>query len=419
MTTTAVGHPDYVFTRLTEPGILADPYPYYRQLRDRARVLMVPTTGLRLLAPASNFCFITGHAEAQQAMQQQGYRYVQAPDGTVEFLTRLDRAYTEGLFSGDRAHHTRLRRSLTGYLTLPRVSLLRSKAEQRCDAAVTALVERARDGVAVDVFTELAMPIAISTLCDFIGVPHADGAALQPVVRRLAGLTEPIVNEQGFADASDATDILMAYHEDLIADRRRSPRDDLVSALVALEHEDEDRRLSQGEIETQLWAMWFLGFETVAGSIGNALLQILDHPIQAAALGGRRTDVDGLVSECLRREPPITMAGGTRVTDRPLRIRDVVVPEDTDVRILLGAANRDPEAFVAPDRFDPTRDTSATLTFGHGIHRCVGVHLARMQLSVALPRIHAQLPTLRLDRQPARRHTFFWRTFDHLHMSLE
>lgn len=404
-------HPDYLFERLVEPDILDDPYPFYHRLRERARVLLVPTAGLRLLTPASHFCFISGHAEARQAMRElSAYRLV-PPSTGHSGASRLERAFTEGLFSVDLPTHSRRRLALTSCLTPQRASALRDNAARHCDRAMGELTARLRDGEVADLHHVLAKPVAVHTLCDFIGVPPADRPALDKLVRRMFPLADPTIDEATLADIGNATDTFMAYHAALIAERRRRPQDDLVSWLVALE---QDRRITQGEMETQLWTMWFLGFESTAAGIGNTLVQILRHPEHASVLADAAPQADALVAECLRREPSITMAAVARVTDRPLRIGDTLVPEDTDIRILLGAVNRDPDVFPDPDRFDPARDNSVALTFGHGVHRCIGVYLAKMEISVVLRQIHALLPGLRLAGEPVRRPFFFHRTFNSL-----
>lgn len=421
-----VHHPDYVFGRLVEPDIMADPYPFYAHLRERGRLLLMPTTGLDLVAPADHFCWVTGHEEALAVLRSpEAYRLARLPkpgDGPgPAHMSRLQRAFAEeAMFSVDAAGHLRLRRSLTGYLTPKRVEALRANAQRHCDDAMDRIVEQLRvEGVA-DLHNGLIRPVAVQTLCDLIGIPGADGAWLEPLIRRMFPLSEPLVDDEAMADVTVATEIVMNYFRDLSAQRRRRPQDDLASALVHRQEEDDDqRRLSQGEVETLLWTILFLGFEANIAAMDNAVLQMLRYPQHATALAGNSDQVDAFVSECLRHDPPTTMTGGTRVTARPLQIGDVVLPENVDIRILTGAVNRDPSAFPDADRFDPGRDTTATFTFANGLRRCIAVHLVTMEMAVVLPKIYTTLPGLRVVGVPPRRHTYFWRVFERMDVSAD
>jgi cytochrome P450 len=208
------------------------------------------------------------------------------------------------------------------------------------------------------------------------------------------------------------------YYEGLIRLRRERPRADMVSALVAVHDGDEDR-LTRDELSSWLWGLWAGGFETTSSGIDNAAIILMRHPDQAHWLRGGPEEVKAFVNESLRYATPSLFTGVARIARQDLEISGVTIPEGSDVRSLPGCANRDPAAFTDPDRLDPTRDTSTAVTFGQGLHYCLGSNLARAEAGVLLPRLHTRFPTLALAEPPVRRRKPPLLAFDRIDVALE
>ena len=170
-----------------------------------------------------------------------------------------------------------------------------------------------------------------------------------------------------------------------------------------------------------LWGMLLGGFATTAATIDHAVLAMLTYPQQRHWLQGDAVGVKAFVEEVLRCDAPVMFSSIPRIAQRDIELGGMVIPKSADVRMLIAAGNRDPDAFADPDRFDPARfygtspgmstDGKIMLSFGHGIHFCLGAQLVRVQLAESLPRIQARFPTLALAEQPTREPSAFLRTF--------
>jgi cytochrome P450 len=193
---------------------------------------------------------------------------------------------------------------------------------------------------------------------------------------------------------------LKAYFTDVLAERRRKPQDDLISTLA--ESEIDGARLTDDEIFAFLLLILPAGVETTYRASGNLLLALLTQPALLDRLRADRGMLHAAFEEALRWEPPITTV--VRRAVRECELGGVTIPAGTNVSVSVAAANRDPTRYPDPDRFDPTRKHIAHLTFGGGPHLCLGMHLARMEATVAIDALLDRLPDLRLDPSVAPPH---------------
>lgn len=351
-----------------DPAFRADPYPFLKRLRDHDPVNETPIGLFRL----------TRYDDVVRMLKEvpSGMRMA---DGTIfggvgpatlggpgEFLLRQD-----------PPDHTRLRKLVS--------QAFRPRAIERLRVRVEALVKELLDRVAergeMDVIADLAQPVPSTVICEMMGVPLADrdkftewtalathllAAAFQP----------PEILERAFAGAAQ----LASYFTELIAERRKHLRDDILSALIRAEEEGD--RLSESELLAQSIGLLIAGFETTIGLIGNGVLALIRHPDQLAKLRANPALIEGTVEECLRYDGPILLT--MRITREGTRFGDKVIPRDRPVMCMLAAANRDPGHFGDPDRFDITRTDNDNLAFGGGVHYCLGAHLARMEAQAAI-----------------------------------
>jgi cytochrome P450 family 114 len=367
------------------PEFRRDPYPFLKHLRENDPVHRT----------SRGFYLVSRHADATAVQQGTGGLF-RGPDRdriaqdlpsavhhpSVAF--RLD-----AMLLKDPPEHTRLRRLVARDFTPKRVADLSERITILCDDLLDSIAEPLRDGEVVDLHAKLSTALTVRVIAELVGVPPSDHDWLAQLVRvfvaALGGLSE-----DALVTADQHTKVLRDYFQDLIDERRRALRPDLVSALVATRSAEPDR-LSDDEVASMLLTLWIAGFETTAAGIDHGVLALVNHPDQRGWLS---RDADAFTSEVLRYSGPALFTPVPRIATSPVQLSGITVPVGSDVRPLFAAANRDPAAFEDPDRFDPARDTSASLAFGHGIHHCLGAFLGRAEIRIALTRLQGRFRNL-------------------------
>jgi cytochrome P450 len=288
--------------------------------------------------------------------------------------------------------HTRLRSVVSKAFTARTVAGLRP--------AVQRIVDDLCDQMAgdSDFVATVAFPLPVTVIGELLGIPAADRPQFQILVRDWAMVLE-LLSPLAVDKADVAATRIYDYLEDLAAERRRRPREDLVSSLVVNEG---DERLSAQELVTMLALLLAAGFETTTGLLTNGLLALLAHADQASWLRAHPDAVATAVEELLRYDSPVQMLFGRRTTER-LDLPQLSLAAGHRVITLLGAANRDPDVFDDPDMLRLDRTGPAHVSFGGGIHYCVGAPLARLEAATAFPTILARFPRLQLTGPPIHR----------------
>ncbi|WP_326547259.1 cytochrome P450 [Mycolicibacterium sp. ND9-15] len=259
------------------------------------------------------------------------------------------------------------------------------------DALVTtignALIGRFASRGSADLVKEFNFPYPTLIIAGLLGLPQDDYAQFQKWSISLLSFT---VNPERGREASTA---LADYFRPILAARREDPRDDLISRLAAAEIDGE--KLSDEEIFSFLRLLLPAGVETTYRAFGNLMFGLLTNPEQLEALRADRSLIPQAIEEAVRWEPPLSMI--TRIASRDTELGGVHIPEGSSVMPVLGAANRQDERFPDPDQFDIFRESKANIGWGHGVHVCLGMHLARLEMRVALNLLLDRLPNLRLD----------------------
>ncbi|MBV8965362.1 MAG: cytochrome P450 [Mycobacteriaceae bacterium] len=238
-----------------------------------------------------------------------------------------------------------------------------------------------------DLVKEFTFPYPTQIIAGLLGLPREDYPQFQRWSISLLSFT---VNPERGRVASQA---LAEYFAPILADRREDPRDDLISGLAEAEIDGE--RLSDEEIFSFLRLLLPAGVETTYRSLGNMLFGLLSNPDQLDAVRADRSLLPQAIEEAVRWEPPLLTI--TRVATRDTELAGVPIPAGSSVMPMLGAANRQDERFPDPDRFDIFRQARAHIGFGYGVHVCLGMHLARLEMRVALNLLFDRLPNLRMD----------------------
>lgn len=286
------------------------------------------------------------------------------------------------MLNSDPPDHTRLRRLIQGAFTPRRVAAMRPLVVRVATGLLDGLAGRSR----IDLVTDFAVPLPLSIICELLGFPPEDG----PAYRAWSTAVLTHGSKESFAEAiADMT----AYLIDLMARRRADPRDDMMTDLLTAQA---DGGLSEKEVVAMVFLLLIGGHETTVNLISTAMLALLREPSQAAWLRTNPSLLPLAVDEFLRYESPVRMAT-LRFTTEPVDVSGVVIPADELVLISLGGANRDPARFPDPDRLILDRGDNGHLAFGHGLHRCLGSFLGKMEAEIAISGLLSRFPEMTLD----------------------
>ncbi|MES9592465.1 cytochrome P450 [Streptomyces sp. NPDC094045] len=374
--TGVVGEPAEVDVDLRgRAAFTANPYPYYEKLRAAGPVHTVRTDEF------DRVWLVVGYDEARAALADP--RFAKDWRGLPGAPAESDPIFLN-LLELDAPRHTRLRRLVAREFTARRVEALRPRVQQITDELLDAMVPAGR----ADLVDALAFPLPMTVICELIGVPDLDRDAFRLLSNGVVTPTSP----EGEMEAVRA---MNEYLGELIQDKRRSPGDDLMSALVRTRDEDGDS-LSPDELVGMAFLLLVAGHETTVNLIANGVRALLGHPEQLAALLADPELIGGAVEEMLRYDGPVENST-LRFPREPVRIGQRVIPAGVPVLVSLAGADRDPARYPEPDTFDIRRDAQGHLAFGHGMHFCVGAPLARMEGRIAIRTLLQRCPSLAPD----------------------
>jgi len=284
----------------------------------------------------------------------------------------------------DEPEHRRHRGLVSSAFTQRALARRESElVEQVASELIARFAERGR----ADLVREFTFPYPTQIIAGLLGLPREDYAQFQRWSISLLSIT---VNRERAVAASKA---LREYFAPILSARRAEPRDDLISSLARAEIDGE--KLADEEIFSFLRLLLPAGVETTYRSLGNLLFGLLSNPDQLAAVRADRSLIPQAIEEAVRWEPPLLTI--TRVATRDSELGGVPIPAGSTVMPMLGSANRDEQRWSDPDRFDVFREPRPHIGFGHGTHVCLGMHLARLEMRVALNLLFERLPNLRLD----------------------
>lgn len=375
---------------LLDPAQRPDPYPVYRQIRERGPLQM----------PENNLHVFSGFGDCDEVLRH--------PDSCSDRLksTVAQRAIaageqprpfgTPGFLFLDAPDHTRLRRLVSKAFSPKVVKAL----EPDIATMVDGLLDKVADAGEFEVITDLAYPLPVAVICRLLGVPIEDEPKFSWASALLGQGLDPFIafsgQPQGFEERLQAGLWLREYLRDLLERRRANPADDLISGLIAVEESGD--QLTEEEIVATCNLLLIAGHETTVNLIANAVLAMLRHREQWIALGEDAELAAGIVEETLRYDPPVQLVG--RVAGEDMVIGESRIPKGDTMMLLLAAAQRDPATIERPDEFDPRRESIRHLAFGKGPHFCLGAPLARMEAAVALSAVTRRFPNARLAGEP-------------------
>jgi cytochrome P450 len=305
--------------------------------------------------------------------------------------------------------HSRIRALIARAFTARRIAEMRPAIEAMADSLLDAMADAGADGSAVDFMHDFAYLLPVTVICELIGIPEADREAFRHVARDLVAVFE--LHDAATLPTINAAAVeLLAYFTALARQRRANPGDDLLRDLLAIS-DSGDGRLSHAELLHNLTFLLVAGFETTTNLLGNGLHIVLADPPAGEAVRNGSVPPSAFVEEVLRFDSPVQLT--SRIGYDTL-LAGVPVSTATEVVALLGAGNRDPRRFANSSCFDPMRPDGGPLSFGGGAHFCIGAALARLEGSVAFPRLLNRFPKISAGGEPRRRDTLVLRGFDEL-----
>jgi hypothetical protein len=404
---------DLVARLLRDPGLRARPHEVHEQLRAGGPVVRTA------LGPLT-----TSHAVASEVLRSDrfgvGFDWSGAPRAARWALAFGDDPSASGVAEPpsmlvvDPPDHTRYRR-LVGRAFTPRATAATEPMiRQVADGLLDALEPAAARGEPVDLVAAFAAPLPVLVIADLLGVPADRQEDLLRWGAAAAATLDPGLPLRRFLAAERALRALHEFLDGHFAQARRGPGEDLVSRLVAASDDD---ALTDRELHATVLLLLGAGFETTVNLLGNAVVLLDAHRDQRATLLADPAGWSDAVEEVLRFDSPVQLTGRTVRADTELA--GVPLRPGSRVTLLLGAANRDPEVFPEPGRFDVTRGNAREhLAFSAGIHYCVGAGLARLEAAVALRALTERFPDLRVSGRPVRRDLQTLRGFEHLPVTL-
>ena len=382
---------------LFDPTFKANPYPTYAQLRWTAPVHRVA------MPDGRNMWLVTRYDDAVAVFRDERFvkdwRSVMTPEQLAQMppMPEVTKPLSRNMLDTDPPDHERLRALVSKAFTPRLIERMRPRIQEIADALLDAVEDKGE----IDLIDDYAFPLPITVIAELLGVPTEDqnrfrewsdaavsGNATQEYVEKIL-----IPHMQAFTD----------YLRAMLEEKRKNPRDDLISALVQAEEAGD--KLSEDELLGMVFLLLIAGHETTVNLIGNGMLALLQHPDQLQKLKDDPSLIKPAIEELLRYDGPVETST-ERFAREDVAIGQTVIPKGEMVMVVIAAADHDPQRFPDPDTLDITRTDNRHLAFGKGIHFCLGAPLARMEGQIAISTLLRRMPNLRLKDSPE---TLTWR----------
>ncbi|GAB1510343.1 cytochrome P450 [Actinophytocola sp. KF-1] len=375
-----------------------DPYPTYARYRAADPVHWGHTS----LAGYAGAWYLFRHADAIAVLRDPRFgkerKTVTFAESTEDAPAVPEAARTFFDTSGlwivhrDPPDHTRLRKLLQPYFTASAVAALRPRVAEIAHELLDGLAERG----SADLIAELAYPLPVRVITEILGLPD-EGSALLVECSRDWQAVDVLTSDETWRRAGASIDRAAGYLTGLVGERRRNPGEDVISAMIA---GNDNGILDDEELVANIMFLFVAGagFQTTTGLIGSALHLLLTNPGQRALLTANWDLAPGAVQEALRYEPPVQATN--RIAHEDVEVAGRHIAEGDSVLVMFAAANRDPEVFADPERFDITRPQRANHSFGVGVHYCLGGPLAQLEGEVAVRAVFERFPDLTADGTP-------------------
>ncbi|MDH5674533.1 MAG: cytochrome P450 [Myxococcales bacterium] len=370
-----------------------NPYPTYARLRTEAPVFRHPM----------GFVAVSRHQDVQFVLRSPELFSSEAMGGAAPRSDRQGNPIpgAGSLISQDPPVHTEQRRIISRGFTPRMVARLEPSIQRLTDELVAAIEAKLEAKAEFDLIADLAVPLPVTVIAELLGLDPSR----RHDFKRWADTMVIGSTGGGFRRSDQDRQNIVEFRDHILEQieaRRKAPGEDLISLLIHAE--EEDGILSADQVFAFATLLLIAGAETTTNLIGNAVLAAEAHPEALAAVREQPERIRDFVEETLRYDPPVQLVN--RMAKQDVELHGETITKGSFVMAMLGAANRDPERFAEPDRFDMERDSSAHLAFGFGNHYCLGASLARLEAITALTAVFTRLPAFavdhgRLERQPS------------------
>ncbi len=387
---------------LKDPEFISDPYPYLAQLRDKEKPIWHEDLGIYLAAT---------HKDASEVLRNKslGRIYVdRTPESDWKTFNWL---HSESILESEPPKHTRIRGLISKAFNRARIESLRPKIEVIVEELLNELIN---SSTTFDLISNYAEPLPVRVIAELLGFPRSEEHLLRPWSQAIVKMYEVDPSETAKLDAREAAAEFSQYVHELMVARRAHPGSDLISELAQVEEAGE--RLSAHELIATCVLLLNAGHEASVNGFGNGMVALLNNEKQRELLFSNPDKHGELaIEEFLRFDSPLQLFERTAKED--VEIGGVIIRKGEKIASLLGAANRDGNAFDNPDSMDITRTPNPHISFGGGIHFCIGAPLARLEMSIALPALIKRFPNLQLSNEPKRRDSFTLRGYERVEVS--
>jgi cytochrome P450 len=393
-----------------DPAFIADPYPVFRELRERHPLIYDERTSQWL---------VTRHADVDRLLRDRrlgrSYLHVASHEEMgrtppPEWHAPFTELNGNGMLDREPPDHTRLRRLVLKAFTPRTVEALRDRIQALVDGYIDG-IQGAGD---IDLIADYIEPLPVTVIADLLGIPEADRHRLRPWSRDICLMYELEPPDASAHKAVTASREFSAYLRDLLRERRARPGDDLISELATVV--DEGDRLTEDELIGTCVLLLNAGHEASVNGAGNGWWTLFRHPDQLARLRADPGLATTAIDELLRFDTPLALF--ERWVLDEIEIDGVRLPRGSELALQFASANRDPAAFAAPDELDLGRTPNPHVSFGAGIHYCLGAPLARLELQVAFTTLLRRAPRIRLVETPTWKPTYVLRGLRSLRVRL-
>ncbi|MDE0369538.1 MAG: cytochrome P450 [bacterium] len=398
-----------------DPEFLRDPYPAFDRIREETPVFRGPGR-----AGERPIWFLTRHDDVRRALRDRRLGRIDQPTvdreawGLPPLRDGLEPYYDVehwALVWLEPPNHTKIRRLVSTAFTMRRLAGLRPRIGELADRLLDPVVERGR----FDLVNDYAAPLSVQVIAELLGAPTEDWCRMLDWSSRITRMYEYNITDADTRAAVTASVEFAEYCRELMDRRRARPRDDMITALCFAR--TEDGTLTDTQIVSMIITLLNAGHEASVNTLANGMLALMQHPDQWGLLTGGEVDPATAAEELFRWDAPIQTFDRWVVADS-YEVGGQTIGQYEQVTVLLGCANRDPRHFDDPNSFRIGRGDPTHVSFGGGIHHCLGAPLARLEVDVALHRLATRCPELELVEQPVRPPRFVLRGFNSLRFAL-
>jgi cytochrome P450 len=377
----------------TSPLFLANPYPFYQELRETAPIFFYEPWGKWILTRYEDINVLLrdkrlGRVIDPTLLPEQRAKWIEIE---ADFEVSRDGS----LLEIEPPDHTRIKDVFHQTFTPKRVRELSAKIHTLCEKLADNLLARSQRSA--DLIEDFAQTIPVTVIADLLGIPEQDRHWLVPWSRGIIGWFEPERTHNMEVEAVRCAQEFMAYLRDLIPIKRENSGDDLLCAMIAV-HDSEPERMSEQELINNCILLLNAGHEAVVNVIGNGMYALLSHQDPWEKLKADPSLIPTAIEEMMRFDTPLQFF--ERFVLEDMTYKTLAWKKGTKLCLYYGSANHDPEVFKNPETFDITRHPNPHLAFGLGLHYCIGAPLARVELQAALQTLSQRLPQLHIIENP-------------------